>query len=114
MTDRNIIFSNRNTILWKDLLAYIHLPDTINDMGFLLNKELEYTIQDDGTHESTIMFAYLARSIIKLQYLGVLQFDFVTTLGTTSPNFIDRLHITFFGQKLLEYIEPKNEPTANV
>jgi hypothetical protein len=72
-------------------------------MGNLLNYKLIY--EDDENNETNIIdFAYIERSIIKLQSLGVLQCDFRNVPGTLSVNNIDRFPVTFFGQKLLEYI----------
>lgn len=103
MKDRDIVYSPRNTIKWSDFSAFI-FGSPINDMSCLMNSEF-VAKYDDGREVRTMEPAFIARSIVKLQSLGVLQYDFVTTLGTISPNHIDRLHLTFFGQKLLEYIE---------
>ncbi|MBE6913505.1 MAG: hypothetical protein E7472_01020 [Ruminococcaceae bacterium] len=107
MQDRNIVYGSQNTIKWTDFSKFVFGTE-IRDMSCLMNTEF-IVRYDDGTEKRTIDPAYIARSIIKLHSLGVLQYDFVTTAGTTSPNFIDRLHVTFFGQKLLEYIDANNE-----
>jgi hypothetical protein len=109
MTDRNIVYPNGNTIFWDDFIKFVLNDDNANitDMGVLLNREL-LAISEDGGQQLTTEIAYLPRSIIKLQALGALQYDFVTTLGNSSPNFINRFHVTFFGQKLLEYIGVEN------
>ncbi|MBQ7668929.1 MAG: hypothetical protein IJS47_06345 [Clostridia bacterium] len=52
--------------------------------------------------KSTFDIMYLGLSIIKLERLGILQTEFLLTLGTSSPNNIDRIHITLLGQKILE------------
>ncbi len=58
MTDRNIIFPNGCTIFWKDLLSYLHLPNSVKDMGLLLNLELGQK-KDNGEFDGkTILFAY--------------------------------------------------------
>lgn len=103
MTDRNIIYQDGNTIHWSDFSTFL-FGSEIKDMGQLLNRRC--IAQTEGGEEIfTIAPSFIARSIIKLQSLGVLQYDFITTLGNTSPNNIDRFHITFFGQKILEYID---------
>ena len=48
--------------------------------------------------------------MLKFQSNGVVQLEFVSSLGTISQNNINRFHITLFGQKLLEYIEIDNDP----
>lgn len=103
MTDRNIVYPNGNTINWSDFSAFV-LGIDVRDMGYLLNHAL-IAKTETGEEVQTIEPAFIARSLIKLQSLGALQFDFITTAGNTSPNFIDRFHITFFGQSLLEYID---------
>lgn len=106
MTDRNIVHPNGNTIFWKDYISYVlNTQEPIaRDMGSLLNREL-IVKAEDGTQYKSMELSYLPRSIIKLQSLGVLQYDFITTLGTSSPTYIDRFHVTFFGQKVLEYVD---------
>ena len=103
MEDRNIVYGMRNTIRWTDFSEFVFGTD-VNDMGCLMNSEFVIKY-DDGREVRTMDPAFIARSIVKLQSLGVLQYDFLTTLGTTSSTHIDRLHLTFFGQKLLEYID---------
>ena len=71
----------------------------VNDMSLLLNVKL-----NANGEEPVYDWAYYARSIIKLQNMGVFQLDFVSTLGTVSQFNIERFHVTLFGQKLLEYI----------
>jgi len=105
MHDRSIVYPEGKTIFWKEFASSIGLPQNVSYMGHLLNKSLT-RINEEGEHLGEVMdYAYVARSIMKLQSLGVLQCDIIMTLGTTSLNNIDRFHITFFGQKLLEYID---------
>ena len=103
MTDRNKLYQDGNTIHWSDFSAFLFGSD-IKDMGQLLNRQCIAKTKE-GEEIFTIAPSFIARSIIKLQSLGVLQYDFITTLGNTSSNNIDRFHITFFGQKVLEYID---------
>lgn len=104
MHDRSYFYGEDNTIFWSDFIKMLHLEITATDMSAFLNKRFTQKAPDGTLEEDITEFAYIARSIIKLQNLGVLQCDFITTLGTISPNNIERFHITFFGQKLLEYI----------
>lgn len=105
MVDRNIIYPEGKTIFGESFASFLGLSSDIGSMGHLLNSALVPVTEKGERGENTISYSYIARSIIKLQSLGVLQCDFITTLGTSSINHIDRFHITFFGQKLLEYIE---------
>lgn len=103
--DRSYFFGENNTIFWDDFVKIFPLGDTITDMSIFLNKKFAQK-NDQGNFEGEIIgFAYIARSMIKMQNLGVLQCDFKSTLGTMSTNDIDRIHITFFGEKLLDYID---------
>lgn len=94
--DRNYIYGD-STIMWDDFADTYGLK--VADMGTLLNHKCS-----NERGDVTLEWAYLIRSILKLQNLGVLQLDFVTTVGTTSPNNIDRFHISLFGQKILQYL----------
>ncbi|KPU46022.1 hypothetical protein OXPF_05020 [Oxobacter pfennigii] len=69
-------------------------------MGILLNYECS---NEQGA--TSLKWTYMAKSILKLESLGVLQLDFMMTTGTSSPNNIERFHITLFGQKILGYIK---------
>ena len=103
--DRSYFYGENNTIFWNDFVKIFSLSDAITDMGILLNRKLTKRNKTGEVDSEIIDFAYLAKSIIKMQNLSVLQCDFKTTLGTLSINDIDRFHITFFGQKLLDYID---------
>lgn len=103
--DRSHFYGENNTIFWEDFIKIFHTGDSITDMGILLNSKLAKKDEAGESNSEVIGFAFLAKSIIKMQSLGVLQCDFKTTLGTISANYIDRFHITFFGQKLLDYID---------
>ena len=72
-------------------------------MGLILNR-----LGKDENGEEVYDWAYLIRSMLKFQSNGVIQLEFISSLGTISQNNIDRFHITLFGQKLLEYIEIDN------
>lgn len=95
--DRNVIYGE-NTVFWKDFTQFFHLKNA-NDMGVVLN-----TFGESGEGKETYIWASLVRSMLKFQSKGVIQMEFITSLGTISQNNIDRFHITLFGQKLLEYI----------
>ena len=103
--DRSYFHGEKNTIFWMDFIKSLPLGEAVTDMSIFFNRKFAQKSPDGMAKEEIIDFAYIARSIIKLQSLSVLQCDFVTTLGTISQNHIDRFHITFFGQKLLEYID---------
>ncbi len=101
--DRNVIFGE-NTIFWKDFTNYFHLVN-VDDMGLILNQ-----LGKNENGEEVYEWTYLIRSMLKFQSNGVIQLEFVSSLGTISQNNINRFHITLFGQKLLEYIEIDNDP----
>ncbi len=94
--DRNIIYSE-NTIMWNDFTEMCKL--NVNEMGRILNQA---GIKEDGEEDMT--WTYLIRSLLKMQGLGIVQTEYIATLGTISPNSIDRIHITLFGQEILKYI----------
>lgn len=76
------------------------------DLGSLLSLKFKARDKNGQFYGDEIDYlAHLGKSIVKLQNLSVLQCDYHTTLGTTSPSNIERFHITLFGKKLLEYIE---------
>lgn len=95
--DRNIIYGE-NTIFWEDFTKFFNLVN-INDMGRMLNEAGQ---TENGVE--VFDWAFLGRSLIKFQSRGVVQLEFVSSLGTISQNNIDRFHITMFGQRLLEHI----------
>lgn len=95
--DRNIIYEN-NTIFWDDFCAYHKL--NVKDMGTMLN----YPGEEIITKKTVYDWAFLIRSMLKLQNLGVIQVEFKSTLGSISTNNINRFHITLFGQELIKLI----------
>lgn len=105
MHDRSYFHGEKNTIFWRDFTKALSLGENVPDMSIFLNRTFAQKTSDGTFKDEIIDFAYIARSIIKLQNLGVLQCDSIPTMGTTSLNHIERFHITFFGQKLLEYID---------
>ncbi|MCY6370249.1 hypothetical protein [Clostridium ganghwense] len=97
---RNIIWGN-NTIFLKDYRAYyLENSDDFPSVDLLMNIGFK-----DSKNNPYYYFAYESRSLIKLQNLGVVSLDFISTLGTISSGNIDRIHISIFGEKLLNYIE---------
>ena len=105
MEDRNVVYPKGGTVFWSELASFIGLPPNLSYMGQLLNKSL-IKVNEEGEELGEFTdFSYIARSIVKLQSLGVIECDIIMTLGTTSINNIDRFHITLFGQKVLEYID---------
>jgi len=99
--DRFISFGN-NTIFWDDLACFIGIPN--NDPGMFLNQE---AIEVESG-EQTYSLAYLVRVMVKLQNLGVIVCESKMTMGVSSPLNIDRFHMTFFGQKILSYIDDES------
>jgi len=102
MQDRDIKFAT-NTIMWNEIAIQISKGETdfkqvlslVEYMNLEVFDEQEFPIYD---------YAYIGRSIVKLQGLGVIQTDFIPRFGTTSTNDIDRIHITLAGQKVLKYL----------
>lgn len=94
--DRNFKMGE-NTIFWKDFMRTYELE--CPELGFTLLYEV---VNDIG--ERSMHWAYWARSFLKLERLGIIQMDYINTLGTINALNIDRFHITLFGLKLLKYI----------
>ena len=86
------------TIFWQDFMEYYHV-NGVGDMSFMLNEQLMA-----DKKELVYDWAYISRAMIKMQNLGILQLDFISTLGTVSQFNINRLHVTVFGQQLIKYI----------
>lgn len=86
-----------NTIFWKDFAETYNL--SIPEMGLALL--YEGTNEDNGTCTD---WAYLVKSFLKLEKLGIIQMDYINTPGTISSLNVERFHITLFGEKLLEYV----------
>ena len=61
----------------------------------------EGTNEDNGACTD---WAYLVKSFLKLEKLGIIQMDYINTPGTISSLNVERFHITLFGEKLLEYV----------
>lgn len=96
--DRNVQFA-QNTIFWVDFAQYLGLSKNVTDPGVLLNL---YCSDKNGN--TIVDWAYMIRSLTKLQNLGVLVCEIKVTIGTSSLSNIDRFHLTFFGQKILSYL----------
>lgn len=94
--DRNIRCENK-TIFWLDFCKTFDLETP--EMGIALIYKAK---EDDGSE--TMNWAYIVRSFVKLNNLGVIVSDYTTTVGTTSNLNIDRFHITLFGELILEYV----------
>ena len=95
--NRNI-FLKDNTIFWEDFSETYDLYSS--EMGFPLLIETE----DEHSEQKSIKWAFLIRSFIKLERLGILQMDYITTVGTINPLNVERFHLSLFGKKLLEYV----------
>lgn len=96
--DRNVIYGE-NTIFWADFTEFYELIN-VKDMGVMLNR-----LGKNEEGNEVYDWAFLIRSLLKFQSKGVVQLEFLSSLGTISSNNIDRFHITLFGQNLLRYIE---------
>ena len=93
--DRNIILKN-TTIFWKDFRTFCQFPEIPLNYLLLLN--------DD---EESFYGALFAKSLMKLNDLGVLQVDYLVTVGTANNLNIDRFHITLLGKRILTYVSKK-------
>lgn len=97
--DRNIRLEN-NTIFWNDFIETYKLKKC------KLTDILLYKTVNDNKEES-MEWAYIARSFLKLEKLGIIQMEYINTLGTINSLNIDRFHINLFGYELLNYISIK-------
>ena len=95
--DRNVVIDNSSTIFWKDFEKYYELQT--GEMGFILLGE---TMDEEGNKSKD--WAYLGKSFIKLQNLGILELDYINTTGNINSLNVERFHITLFGNELLKYI----------
>lgn len=95
--DRNVVIDNSSTIFWKDFEKYYELQT--GEMGFILLGE---TMDEEGNKSKK--WAYLGKSFIKLQNLGILELDYINTTGNINSLNVERFHITLFGNELLKYI----------
>ena len=50
-------------------------------------------------------WAYIGKSIIKLQNLGIIELDYINTTGNINSLNVERFHITLFGNEMLKYIK---------
>lgn len=96
--DRNLLMDDNTTIFWKDFKEYNELQ--VGEMGYIL---LEEGMNDEGVMVKD--WAYIVKSFIKLQNLGLLELDYINTVGNINSLNIERFHITIFGRELLEYID---------
>lgn len=100
--DRNVQFE-KNTIFWIDFAQFFGLSKNVKDPSILFNS---YCSNKEGN--TIIEWAYVVRSLTKLQGLGVLVCEINITAGTSSLANIDRFHLSFFGQKILSYLDNYN------
>lgn len=96
--NRNVVIDSSNTIFWKDFEKYYELQ--ASEMGFVL---LEQTTDEEGNKSKE--WAYIGKSFIKLQNLGILELDYINTTGNINSLNVERFHITLFGNELLKYIK---------
>ena len=107
MKDRDIKFG-KNTIMWNQIALRLRAEGSNTDRILSLVDYLNLNAWDKNSKPLHDL-SYLGRSLIKLQALGVIQTDFISTLGTTSLNNINRIHITVTGQEILKYIARTQE-----
>lgn len=105
LKERNQCYEG-STITWEDFCQ----------LGYRSGKDIkavpfEALMIIDFEHEELLgkpvdatKYPFFASSLLKMQRLGIIMTEFKTTLGTTNPSNIDRLHITAFGHKLLQSI----------
>lgn len=96
--DRNVVIDDSNTIFWKDFEKYNELQT--GEMGFIL---LGQTTDEEGRESKE--WAYMGKSFVKLQNLGILELDYINTPGNISSLNVERFHVTLFGCDLLKYIK---------
>ena len=96
--NRNVVIDSSNTIFWRDFEKYYELQ--AGEMGFIL---LEQTTDEEGNVSKE--WAYIGKSFIKLQNLGILELDYINTTGNINSFNVERFHITLFGNELLKYIK---------
>lgn len=99
--DRDIQYQD-NTIFWNDFAQNFGLSQNVIDPSMLLNY---YCTNHQGNKIDD--WAFMIRSMVKLQNLGVLVCESIMTTGVSSPLNISRFHVTFFGQKIIAYIDDK-------
>ena len=95
--NRNVVIDSSNTIFWRDFEKYYELQ--AGEMGFIL---LGQTTNEEGNESNE--WAYIGKSFIKLQNLGLLELDYINTTGNINSLNVERFHITLFGNELLKYI----------
>ena len=94
--DRGMFFE-KNTIFWKDFKKYYNL--IVNELGTML---MMYGY--DEQHNRIDYWVYIVKSFLKLQSMGLLELDFIDTIGNSNMLNIDRFHVTLVGQEVLKYI----------
>ena len=92
--DRSVIYG-KNTIFWSDFCHHYNLH--IDYAGRMLNQ-----VPTDS-EENKMQWGYMMRSLLKLETLGILELEYIPTVGTVNKNNVDRIHVTIFGQELLKY-----------
>ena len=69
--DRSYFYGENNTIFWEDFVKIFPIRDTITDMGIFLNRKFVKKGEAGESNSEIIEFAFLAKSIIKMQSLSV-------------------------------------------
>lgn len=99
--DRVVIFGEY-TIFYNDFIEYCGYFK--NGDHYSLDILINSKIIDSAGNKSTDL-ATEARAFLKLQSIGVLTLDIVSTVGSLSLINIDKIHITEFGKELFKYLE---------
>jgi len=103
MRDRNMIINGR-TIFWEDFAIKYQNPK-----GEIKTLPADIAIKFDAIVEKIPAYtpALDVTSLIKMESLGVVETEHITTAGSTSRLNITRFFVTLLGEKILEFIEPE-------
>lgn len=104
--ERNYHFP-RSTIMWEDF-CNLKLPESFGNRTMQFEGLMLINFDATSFESTTVSpeyFNFLGYSLIKMQRLGIIMTEFITTLGTVNPSNINRFHITGFGHLLLGYVK---------
>lgn len=100
MKSRSIMLDKNRTIFWGDFSNYCKLPSQI-PLNITMLSMCNNTQKKDCYSE----YIFYGKSFLKLEKAGALQLESINTMGTLNSLHIDRFHITFLGEFLLNYID---------
>ena len=75
--DRSYFYGENNTIFWEDFVKIFPIRDTITDMGIFLNRKFVKKGEAGESNSEIIEFAFLAKSIIKIERGSTFGTDFL-------------------------------------